>query len=254
MEHVRLRLPPASPSPWSLPYSRVSLLQSRKAHLTPTPDATCCLALPKKSDQGKKMQSVCSWKLLGPRHPCEFGGCRRAGTVWTENKGRGQGENWGMGNYRDREEDITCWPRSTGPRHLAVQSACDLERYRPSNPQLVPRSHKVAKCAAWPGHEQGAVRWGLARPMPGSARSVSPARGTVGCARQTPLPRARATLPPAGTLPRRMVAPFSVLYRSRQQRKVNQGVRWEVEAHPCRAGDSLSRLRSASAGPLSAAR
>lgn len=60
------------------------------------------------------MQSVCSWKLLGPRHPCEFGGCRRAGTVWTENKGRGQGENWGMGDYRDREEDITCWPKSTG--------------------------------------------------------------------------------------------------------------------------------------------
>lgn len=78
--------------------SDVSLLQSRKVHLNP--HAMLLSALAKKSDQGKKkkkMQTVRSRKLEDLATPRDD---RWAGAMWNENKGRGWGENWGMGDYR----------------------------------------------------------------------------------------------------------------------------------------------------------
>lgn len=205
----------------------VSLLQSRKAHLKS--HATVALCPCQRVIKGKKIQTLCSTKLSDLAPTCGFGDSRWAGATWNENKGRGLGENWGMGDYRKNGRVHTQAPRGPGPRHLTAPSACNLTQAQASLPVTArPTQLRSGREPAWSEPRQSARTWRApSRHWRVSGRNQRDSR----CANPAPLARAGGTHPPpppAESITRKKNCGFLV---SRVE-KANGGLR--RGAGPCR--------------------
>lgn len=149
------------------------------------------------------MQTVHSWKLLDLTTPPGFGGCRRPGTVYNENKGR-RGER--MGRLKEaqgrRQRASAQEPRASPPD--SPGTGCDLTRAQASLP-LTPRPPKSQSGPepAWPDPGRRLECVGLAphvRVRRASIRRPSGRRGREPGAPGT----GRRQTPPAGLLLKEM--------------------------------------------------